>query len=589
MRVGPSEERGVDTSSVVQSTWVQEALTRAEALVANPLFAYGTIVVLQLRVIWNVWRYKDLTFGDSASYFTMAAGWAHHLRVNVLWSPLYTNFWGTILAAVGDVYVAAMVHRVAIVLAVAVLLLALLRAMLEPALALLLAAWWAVLPPNYDVLYEVHLFGLLPVLVAALVVRRSPSRAAIGAALAVLASATLLLRNELVVATAIFAAGIVIREVRARRVDRVSLSEYARAYGVPLAIVCLLFAGAYWRSHVQGDAARAALREKHTLNVCQVYAFNYQQRHPTRFVGNPFIDCGPLMEETFGRPMPSFLQATRANPLAMAEYVAWNARLLPTGIQVSLFDATVTGDNPDYIPVENRRLYPLLLSLVLLLLLVAGAVVLLQEREHWRRRLEPATWVFLILGAVAVTTLVVALSQRPRPEYMYGLVVAVLMLTGICASALLRRWGGHRLVSAAAVGIVFVLALALSSHYRAGPRPLHDAVERLEVVREPLQQPGSVLITAGDGQGMCSYLADDIDAQCSAPYLATLKSRVEQGRSLDDVLAEAGASAMYVEAGLRADPAFAPLLASPRSFGWRPVAEGSAGDGRWRVLVPASE
>jgi hypothetical protein len=587
--MGPSEERGVNTSSVAQATWVQAALTRAGALVANPLFAYGTIVVLQLRVIWNVWRNKDLTYGDTASYFTMAAGWAHHLRDNVLWSPLYTNFWGTILAAVGDVYVAAMVHRVAIVLAAAVLVLAVLRAVLEPALALLLAAWWAVLPPNYDVLYEVHLFGLLPVLVAALVVRRSPSRPAIGAAFAVMAGATLLLRNELLVATAIFAAGIVIREVRVRRVDRVSLSAYARAYGVPLAIVCLLFAGAYWRSHFQGDAARAALREKHTLNVCQVYAFNYQQRHPTRFVGNPFTDCRPLMEDTFGRPMPSFLQAGRANPRAMAEYVAWNARLLPTGIQVSLFDATVTGDNPDYIPVENHRLYPLLLSLALFLLLAAGAVVLLQDREHWRRRLEPVTWMLLILGAVAITTLVVALSQRPRPEYMYGLVVGVLMLTGICASALLRRWGGHRVVSAAAVGIVIILALALSSHYPAGARPLHDAVERLEVVRELLQQPGSVLITAGDGRGMCFYLADDINAHCSAPYVATLKSRVGEGRSLADVLAEVGATAMYVEAGLGADPVFAPLLASPLLFGWRPVAEGSAADGRWSVLVPASE
>ena len=33
-------------------------------------------------------------------------------------------------------------------------------------LAWLLAAWWAVLPVNFDTLYEVHLFALLPVLAA---------------------------------------------------------------------------------------------------------------------------------------------------------------------------------------------------------------------------------------------------------------------------------------------------------------------------------------------------------------------------------------------------------------------------------------
>ena len=99
---------------------------------------------------------------------------------------------------------------------------------------------------------------------------------------------------------------------------------------------------------------------------------------------------------------------------------------------------------------------------------------------------------------------------------MYGLVVGVLMLTGICASALLRRWGGHRLVSAAAVGIVIVLALALSSHYPAGPRPVHDAVERLEVVRELLQQPGSMLITAGDGQG-CASISPTTSTRIAAP------------------------------------------------------------------------
>ncbi len=567
--------------------WTRSLPRRAEVLVANPLFAYGAILVLQLRVIWNIWQYKDLTYGDTASYFVSAASWAHGLHDNIIWSPLYTNFWGTILAVIGDVYAAAMVHRIAIVLAAAMLVLALMRALLEPALALLLTVWWVVLPPNFNVLYEVHLFGLLPILVAALIVRRSPGRGAFGVALAVLAGTTLLLRNELVMATAIFAIAIVVREFRERRVHKVPFSAYVRAYGVPLAMVFLLAGGAYARSTVQGDIALSHFRGKHTLNVCQIYAFNYQQRHPTRFPGNPFIDCKPLMRRTFGRPLPSFLHAARANPGAMADFVAWNARLLPTGLQVSLFGATVTGDNPDYIPVQNRRFYPVVPSLVLLVVLIAGLAVMLKDREFWRRTLARGAWAFLVLGAVAITTFVVALTQRPRPEYMYGLIVGVLALTGLCTSALLRRWGGHRFVAPLAVGVTLVLCVSLPSYYHPGPRPLHDAIERLQVIRESLQQPGSVLVTTGDGQSMCFYLADMFDRYCTSPSWPRLKAQLSGGRALRDVLAEAKATAIYVDPTLQADPAFAPLLASPRSAGWLQVAEGAAADGRWSILIRA--
>ena len=554
---------------------------------ANPFFAYGAVIFLQMRVIWNIWRYEDLTSGDSASYFVIAAGWAHHLRDNIVWSPLYTNYWGTILAAVGDVYAAAMVHRIAIVLAVAVLVLALMRALLEPALALLLTLWWVVLPPNFDVLYEVHLFGLLPILAVALVLSRSPGPGALGIALAVLAGTTLLLRNELVIATVVLAAAIVIHEVRGHSVRDTPVSGYLRSYGLPLAIVPLLFSCAYGRSDIQGEAAQAWLRAKHTLNVCQIYAFNYQQRNPTRFLGSPWLDCAPLMRRTFGRSDPSFLQAMTANPRAIADFVAWNGRLLPSGLQVSLFGATVTGDNPDYVPVEVRQLYPLVLSLGLVGVVITGLAVISKQRECWLGRLAPSKWALIVLGAVAATTLVVALTQRPRPEYMYGLVVGVLVLTGFSASALLRHWRGRRFVALVSAGATLALCVAWPSHYQPGPRPLHDALDRLEVVRESLQQPSSVLVTAGDGMSICYYLADGPNRHCESPNLASLKAQMTPERPLRDVLAEAGATVLYAGPTVWADPAFGELLDSPRAYGWVQVADGVAADGRWSVLERA--
>ena len=560
-------------------------LRRSEALVANPLFAYGAVLLLQLRVIWNIWRHRDLTFGDTSGYFMRAADWAHGLRDDIVWSPLYTSFWGTILAAVQDVYAAAMIHRVAIVLATSVLVLALMRALLHPGLALLLAVWWVVLPPNFDVLYEVHLFGVLPVLVAALILARSQARAARGVAFGVLLGATLLLRNELAITTAVVGIAVVVKELRERRSRSARKPGTARAYGVPVAVVILLTAGAYWRSDVQGDRVLDSLRLKHTLNVCQAYAFNYQQRHPTKFEGSPWIDCQPLMRRTFGASMPNFREAMAANPGAMADYVGWNARLLPSGLQVSLFGATVTHAEPDYVPVDKGRTYPLILSVLLLATVVVGLTVMVRDWRYWRRVLAPRALGIVVLAAAGLTTLVVALTQRPRPEYMYALVVGVMALTGYCVSAITRRWGRDSLLAPLAAGLVVVLCLAMPTYYDPGPRPLRDGIERLHVVQGALQRPGSVLITAADGQSLCHYLADRSAGHCISPSWGVLKEQLVRGRAVEDVLDNARATVVYADPAMHGDPQLTPLLSSPRAHGWSKISEGEGGDGRWSILL----
>jgi CHRD domain len=590
VRVEPetSPQRETDADPKLQNGGWQRFLARAEAAVANPFLAYGAILVLQLRVIWNVWQHRDLTAGDTSSYFRHSMDWPHGLQDNIVWSPLYTSFLGTIAWLVDDVPTAVMTHRVAIVLCATVLVLAVMRALLGPAIGLLVAAWWAVLPSTFDVEYEVHLFGLLPILVAALVLVRAPGRRGRGIALGVLAGTTLLLRNELVIATAIFALTIAIVELRERRETRTggpSLS-LGRAYGVPLLIVCVLTAGAYWRSVVQGSEAQQAFRAKHELNVCQVYAFNYQQRHPSRFSGNPFLDCGPLMQRHFGEPLTGFLEATTTNPGAVARFVAWNTRLFPSGVQVALFDATSTGDTPGYFPVKNNRLYATALTFIALATLIAGLTLLLRDR-YWRREwLPPRAWAILLLASVAATTLVVALTQRPRAEYLYGLTVFLLGLFGLCLAAFIRHLRiGSDLVAALAAAVIVALAVGIPSYYHAGPRPLHDAVDRLQVVRGPLQEQGSVLVTAGFNSQICAYLSYDTRRTCASPDWQALKAQVVGGRSIRDVFDEAKVTAIYANPVLQADPILAGILASPAENGWRQVAQGKADDGEWSVLL----
>ena len=75
---------------VAASAWLAHALERWWV-------AYPALAMLQLKVLWGDWDYRDLTPGDTADYFIYAYGWATHLTVEIVRSPLYTAFYGSLL------------------------------------------------------------------------------------------------------------------------------------------------------------------------------------------------------------------------------------------------------------------------------------------------------------------------------------------------------------------------------------------------------------------------------------------------------------------------------------------------------------
>jgi hypothetical protein len=180
-----------------------------------------------------------LTPGDTSNYFISAYGWYRHWTANIAWSPLYTSFYGSLLHLWPDARVATVGHRFVIVLIIAVLVLALMRRLLPPGLAWLVAAWWAIMPVNYAAVSEVHLFAVIPVLIAWLVLIGDPGPWRRGAALGIFAGTTLLVRNEMVVATVLFALACLVAEWRAGPGGPRRCWEMAGAYGLPLAIALL--------------------------------------------------------------------------------------------------------------------------------------------------------------------------------------------------------------------------------------------------------------------------------------------------------------------------------------------------------------
>src|SRR5262245_39584767 len=115
--------------------------------------SYALIALLQLKIVWQIWRFRDLPIGDTSNYFIIAYRWYEAFADFIIWSPLYTIFYGTLFMLAGDAYVATILHRVIIVMAASLGILALMRALLPPSLALLVGMWWVILPINFDTLY----------------------------------------------------------------------------------------------------------------------------------------------------------------------------------------------------------------------------------------------------------------------------------------------------------------------------------------------------------------------------------------------------------------------------------------------------
>jgi hypothetical protein len=379
-----------------------------------------------------------------------------------------------------------------------------------------LAVWWAILPINYDTLYEVHLFSLLPELVAVLIALSwSGLRMRAGVFAALLATAVLM-RNEVVIALVIWTAAWIAYEIHlSRRGEPTPAADLARAFGIPTLAVGVIAAAVIVSFPDRGEL-RASLDRKHTLNVCQIYAFGYEQRNDD-YTASPWTDCEPLMQRDFGERQPSMTAALAANPGAMGEHFLWNARLAPFGLQLMLFDRISAGEdmNPDYAPVKGGSIVALLGLILLVALVLGGLALLWRERRRWRRAwIRERAWGWLALGSLGTTAMVVALTQRPRPSYLFSLAVLILAVIGMCAMAYADRWPAVKSLRAAVPALALVILIVVPPHYGltyvtpqigAPGRPLKAMVDRLDPFHDDLRGDDIGLLATYSGPG-CAYI-----------------------------------------------------------------------------------
>lgn len=548
------------------------------------------VALLQIKLMWNIWLFRDLTSGDTSSNFLRGAyPWSQWLADNIVWSPLYTAFYGTMLMLTGqDVYLATVLHRVVIAVTASLCVAIAMRRLLPPSIALLIALWWTVLPINFDTLYEVHLFGLLPVLAAWCISMSGDSAGSQGTALGILLASTALVRNELIVLTALFAVFCIVREI-ARAKARGPCAGHSwvgrlGAYGLPVLVavtVVLLF---YWRSYVKYPEITAYLADKHTVNMCQVYAFGYSQRHP-EWAHSPWADCQPLMQATFGRLLPSLRQMMESNPGAVLEHFWWNLSLLPAGMEVALFNAMSGTTNPDYVPVVRTPIAGYL-GLGTLTLVGVAAVVGWRRRERCLGMLRERATGWIIAAALLCMCVPIILTQRPRPSYLFAGTLVVMAVTGAAMHVLATSLRAERMVAVAAVAGGILLIIVVPPYYSGhrSDRPLYGHLRRLEPYAAMLRKPGDRILFGDYSRELTNYLW--LPGASSFDY--GLLSSWDRRQDLDEFLDGKDINVVYLQPrmmdALRNAPEARRLLGQSAETCWRRVAPAAGSDANWLLL-----
>lgn len=551
----------------------------------NRWFSYITIILLQLKVVWGAWLFRDLTSGDTSSYFLSAVEWSKNFKVPITWSPLYTSFYGTLLFVFDDAYTVTIVHRLIIVLVLAILVLALLRQLLPSAIAWMTAAWWVILPINFDSLYEVHLFAVIPVLLAILVVLRKRGPWGRGIGLAVLLASAFLMRNEYLLATILFAASCFAWEFVHLRRGTTPTPALARTYGIPVFVACFLIALFYLRAS-DASAIRSLLSRKHTLNMCQVYAYGYQQRH-SDWQSSPWTECQELMNRDFGASEPTLREAFGRNPEAILEHFWWNIQLIPNGIQVLLFNAMSGTVSPDYGPVI-RSVAVLPLSLLVCVVVAAGVRVMYRERrDWWTFWLKDRIWGWIVIGCIACIVPAIVLTQRPRPSYLLAFGVALRTSIAMSVFVLGKRHPRYNeFHTLFPIVVILLLAVVPSYYYYVPSRSTHSLLEfyrTLTPFHEWIQQPSAGLVTSGWTSELCNYIGRSTN--CRPLNYSRIRQQVTVNSPLQEVLHRSGASVFFADSIMLGDPVVRRFVADAPSYGWRVVAMRHDSQRDWDLLV----
>jgi hypothetical protein len=478
--------------------------------------------------------------------------WHDHFQVLPGWSPLYAIYFGSWLWLNPDPFFAVTMHRIGIFLTLAFLLYEIMRKMMPPLPAFMGAVWWTVLPVNHDGIYEVHPFAMILPLASVYILTQGDAPKYRATAIGLLMVSTVLLRPEFLIPTLVMVTFSLVWDLgkasgtRDLKTSRLSLLR-PYAWAASLAVVCIVLVLS--RSSLSWNEFRVKAQEKRKLNMNQLFAFGYSQRHP-EWGKNPWTECDALMREQFGSDDIGLSQSFRLNPKAMVEHVSWNVSTLPEGVAIGLFNLRFGIANPDYAPHKRKPWTVLILALGATSILTGGAVLAWKDR---RKKLEQerqsGRWPWVGLGALTAGSLSILVLAPPRPAFIYGLTMTLIILCAASLSALSGQWSWGKRLRWTIPVVMLGLVLA-TPNYWSKQRPFQPVLAQVRALtpyRDAILAGRFPRIAvSGWEDAMPTYLNMDKIWNDNFHNVREVGNSLPPGKTLNDVFAADGTKLVVI-------------------------------------------
>lgn len=538
--------------------------------------AYVLMACVILKLLWGMWDFRDLTYGDSAPYYSDACVAYDRLRFNLAWTPLFQVLGVLILHISHQPLMYCILVRLSLVMTLGLLALATTRRLLPPLVAWLVSVWWVTLPITFNTLFEVHLFGTVPIIATWLILSgknlgEQQIRWRRGWALAALAGAALFVRNEQALYFILFSLPVLVAEISNWRksTGRPRITAFLYPYLLPLLLVACIAGGFYTRAMDRYPHLFEILQARHTNNTGQIYCFGFQQRHPGVWNKSAWSEYHDLMTKTFGKPEIAMGEAFKANPPAMTEHFLWNASLIPTGLQLLLFNCISGGLTPDYITPPVAYAKATILSALVIFTMMLGLFCAWRQRQATLAWLKEHRWMLTAMACYVPIAVFVMVMQRPRSSYVMAFGFELMALTGfclwrVCAGAKLPR--ASAFLCPAVMLLTFVFTVPFYIKHQMPNRPLIGYTEFLRPFRSILSEGKKRVLVPDFGCEMSCYLFDGDGTQESQYFLNSISLADLHNDDLPELLQRKGIEHVLVDFPWRTNPIFHQLETAK---GWK--------------------
>ncbi len=528
-----------------------ESIQRRHTLLL-PFLGVVCLLVLHAKFLLGSYQSFDLRLWDGSWYW----GWGRDVAESFRFpsyenAPLYAAYYAIFHLLFSDPFNIYYIHRVVMLLSIAILLFTLLCRLSSPVCAFLLCAYFPLLiGDGGPAEYAVRSFVLIPVLLGYMA---GLNRGLVSTGLVFAAFlAAALVRPEFGAALPFVLAVNVVLDWRSGRYR--DATKRRRVAYIAMIAVCVVIS-------IMTTVTLARTSGRSWLAFGQHYGVGFQERHPES-AANPWLQWETYLDESFGTAK-SVTAAFSNNPSAFVAHVGWNVRLLPMAVDYSLkpaypLDSGVAG----FIFSVLNFFY------IYMAVLFLKTILRLKNRRSVPRRntLTRLWWtVFISLIPMVLAALVI----RPSPDHMA--VVKVAALLPVCR---FLQAGIDKIAPRKSRQLLWMLGafVAIFSIY---PSPFNPPRPRIVVpaVAAIPRIPGEVpfALIADSARSFCNYTDPD---RCQALEILWNEDGTKMG-GIPEYIQETNTRVIVV--GARLMPQLSArwrsyihtLIQTPETHGWR--------------------